>query len=73
MINVDVAQNLHEVLGNLPDGVRLVAISKYHPSEYIMAAYNVGQRVFGEGHVAKLTARDHEIMLGVIYWISAVI
>ena len=36
MINVDVAQNLHEVLGNLPDGVRLVAISKYHPSEYIM-------------------------------------
>ena len=43
MINVDVAQNLHEVLGNLPDGVRLVAISKYHPSEYIMAAYNVGQ------------------------------
>ena len=32
MINVDVAQNLHEVLGNLPDGVRLVAISKYHLS-----------------------------------------
>ena len=32
MTDVDVAKNLHQVLGSLPDGVRLVAISKYHPS-----------------------------------------
>ena len=37
-MNVDVAKNLHEVLGNLPEDVRLVAISKYHPNEYIEAA-----------------------------------
>ena len=61
MINVDVAQNLHEVLGNLPDGVRLVAISKYHPSEYIMAAYNAGQRVFGESHEQELKQKVAEL------------
>ena len=31
----DVANNLHKVLGTLPDGVKLVAISKFHPNEYI--------------------------------------
>ena len=61
MINVDVAQNLHEVLGNLPDGVRLVAISKYHPSEYIMAAYNAGQRVCGESHEQELKQKVAEL------------
>ena len=33
---VDVAKNLKEVLGHLPEGVELVAISKYHPNEYIL-------------------------------------
>ena len=46
----DVKKKLREVLCQLPDGVRLVAISKYHPAEYIMAAYEEGQRVFGESH-----------------------
>ena len=36
----DVATNLHKVKDSLPDGVRLIAISKYHPNEYIEAAYN---------------------------------
>ena len=45
-----VKEQLHRVLDELPEGVRLVAISKYHPAEYIMAAYEEGQRVFGESH-----------------------
>lgn len=51
---IDVAKNLHGVLDNLPDGVRLIAISKYHPNEYIEAAYAEGQRVFGESHEQEL-------------------
>jgi pyridoxal phosphate enzyme (YggS family) len=31
-----------------------VAISKYHPNEYIEAAYEEGQRVFGESHEQEL-------------------
>ena len=49
-MEVDVAKNLEGVLGNLPEGVRLVAISKFHPNEYIEAAYKAGQRIFGESH-----------------------
>ena len=45
-----VKENLHRVLDALPEGVRLVAISKYHPADYIMAAYEEGQRLFGESH-----------------------
>ncbi len=54
MMEVDVAKNLREVLGNLPQNVRLVAISKFHPKEYIQAAYAAGQRVFGESHEQEL-------------------
>ena len=53
----DVAKNLHEVLGNLPDGVKLVAISKFHPNEYLETAYREGQRIFGESQVQELTQK----------------
>lgn len=54
MITYDVKGNLHEVLSDLPSDVRLVAISKYHPNEYIEAAYEEGQRIFGESHEQEL-------------------
>lgn len=63
----DVKGNLREVLGNLPEGVRLVAISKFHPNEYIEAAYEEGQRVFGESHEQEL-ARKVESLPKDIEW-----
>ncbi len=57
-MDIDVAKNLREVLSSLPDGVRLVAVSKYHPSEYIEAAYAAGQRVFGESHEQELSKKQ---------------
>lgn len=57
MMMYDVKGNLREVLGNLPEGVRLVAISKFHPNEYIEAAYEEGQRVFGESHEQELAKK----------------
>ena len=57
-MNVDVAKKLHEVLGNLPKEVRLVAISKYHPNEYLETAYNEGQRIFGESHEQELAKKQ---------------
>lgn len=53
-MEVDVAKNLKTVLGNLPEGVKLVAISKFHPNEYVSAAYKAGQRIFGESHEQEL-------------------
>ena len=49
-MDVDVASNVKEVLAELPKGTRLVAVSKFHPNEYIEAAYQAGQRIFGESH-----------------------
>jgi len=53
-MDYDVKENLRRVLADLPEGVRLVAISKYHPNEYIEAAYAEGQRIFGESHEQEL-------------------
>ena len=53
-MDYDVKGNLRHVLADLPEGVRLVAISKYHPNEYIEAAYAEGQRIFGESHEQEL-------------------
>ncbi len=53
----DVVKHLREVKGNLPEGVQLVAVSKFHPNEYIEAAYAEGQRVFGESHEQELAKK----------------
>lgn len=63
----DVKGNLHQVLNRLPQGVRLVAISKYHPNDYIEAAYDEGQRVFGESHEQELRLK-HESLPKDIEW-----
>ena len=63
----DVKGHLHEVLDDLPVGVRLVAISKYHPNEYIEAAYEEGQRIFGESHEQELRQK-HETLPKDIEW-----
>ena len=57
----DVKGNLRRITPTLPHGVRLVAISKYHPSEYIMEAYDEGQRVFGESHEQELARKVKEL------------
>ena len=57
----DVKGNLRRILPTLPHGVRLVAISKYHPSEYIVEAYDEGQRVFGESHEQELARKVKEL------------
>ena len=54
MAGFDVKGQLREVRSRLPEGVCLVAVSKYHPVEYLQAAYEEGQRVFGESHEQEL-------------------
>jgi pyridoxal phosphate enzyme (YggS family) len=66
-MNYDVKGNLRRVLSQLPPGVRLVAISKYHPNEYIEAAYAEGQRIFGESHEQELKLK-HQSLPDDIEW-----
>jgi len=50
----DVKSAIEGILSRLPDDVRLVAISKFHPAELIRIAYDDGQRRFGESRVQEL-------------------
>ena len=63
----DVRRNLRQVLDSLPSQVKLVAVSKYHPAESILEAYEEGQRAFGESHVQELQAK-HKVLPEDIEW-----
>lgn len=67
MLNAEVAANLRAVKEGLPDGVRLVAVSKFHPAEHIEAAYAAGQRLFGESHEQELS-KKYDILPKDIEW-----
>lgn len=54
---MSIAENLQQVLSELPAGVQLVAVSKFHPNEAIEEAYAAGQRVFGESKAQEMTAK----------------
>ena len=43
-----VSDNLAALYEKLPSGVKLVAVSKFHPVSRLMEAYDAGQRLFGE-------------------------
>ena len=42
----------------MSDGVKLVAVSKYHPVSDLQAAYDAGQRIFGESHAQEVVAKQ---------------
>lgn len=49
-----IQEEIRRITEQLPAGVRLVAISKYHPAEAIREAYAAGQRLFGESHAQEI-------------------
>ena len=49
-----VAEEISKIKKELPDGVHLVAVSKFHPASLIQEAYDAGQRIFGESRVQEL-------------------
>jgi len=52
-----IAESLHTLRKALPSGVELVAVSKFHPIERLMEAYEAGQRVFAESRPQELAAK----------------
>jgi pyridoxal phosphate enzyme (YggS family) len=53
-----IAENIARIRSTLPAGVRLVAVSKFHPVEAIREAYDAGQRIFGENRVKELVGKQ---------------
>lgn len=56
-----IAENIAKIRAALPEGVKLVAVSKLKPVEDIMEAYRAGQRAFGENYATEL--RDKHAQL----------
>jgi len=45
----------------VPQGVTIVAVSKFHPFAMVREAYEAGQRLFGESRVQELVEKQHEL------------
>ena len=56
-----VKENLLKVKQTLHEGIELVAVSKFHPKEYIEEAYAAGQRIFGESREQELKQKHQEL------------
>ena len=54
---MNIGDNILRVRATIPQGVELVAVSKFHPNEALLEAYEVGQRVFGESRATELVAK----------------
>lgn len=55
---MNIAENIRLFHSMIPEGVELVAVSKFHPAELILEAYNAGQRIFGESRVQELIEKQ---------------
>ena len=58
---MSVAQNIQEIRKNIPANVSLVCVSKFHPENAILEAYNCGERIFGESRVQELLAKQTKL------------
>lgn len=64
---MSVADNYRKVAATIPQGVGLVAVSKFHPVEKLREVYDAGQRLFGESRVQELLAKQPQLP-GDIRW-----
>lgn len=58
---MSISSKISELNNELPQDVRLVAVSKFHPVEAIMQAYDAGQRLFGESRPQEFAAKVHAL------------
>ena len=54
---MNIAKQIQSIRSELPANVRLIAVSKIHPVETILEAYQAGQRIFGENKAQELVQK----------------
>ncbi len=59
--NSYIGKRIEAIRATLPQGVTLIAVSKYHPAEAIEAAYAAGQRDFGESKAQDLVVKQQQL------------
>tara|TARA_Y100000991_G_scaffold213522_1_gene199412 strand:+ start:428 stop:1066 length:639 start_codon:yes stop_codon:yes gene_type:complete len=64
---MNIKANISNILNDLDNQIQLVAVSKTKPNNYILEAYQAGQRIFGENKVQELVEK-HNILPNDIQW-----
>lgn len=62
-----ITSNIQELKAQLPQNVRLIAVSKTKPIASIQEAYNAGQREFGENYVQELTEKKDQLPSDIVW------
>lgn len=58
---MSISENIKNLRNVIPQNVSLVAVSKFHPAQAILEAYNAGQRIFGESRAQELVAKQQSL------------
>lgn len=58
---MSIKDNLIKIKSELPQGVSLVAVSKFHPASAVIQAIEAGQNVFGENRVQEASQKFEEV------------
>lgn len=58
---MSIQSNIQELRKHIPSDVKLVCVSKFHPAETVMEAYDAGERIFGESRVQELVQKQPEL------------
>lgn len=60
-VNIIVGEKVREIIKEIPNDIKLIAVSKTKSKEMILEAYNVGQRDFGENKVQELIEKEESL------------
>ncbi len=58
---MNISENISKIKSEIPDNIKLVAVSKTKPNKDILEAYNNGHIIFGENKVQDLVKKYEEL------------
>lgn len=58
---MSIKANIEKLRKEVPEHVKIVAVSKFHPSEMIREAYDCGHKFFGESRVQEVIEKQPEL------------
>jgi pyridoxal phosphate enzyme (YggS family) len=64
---MSIAENIKKIKNEIPSQVKLIVVTKTHPAEKVLEAYNAGHQIFGENRVQELTGK-YELLPKDIEW-----
>ena len=64
---MSIQSNIQSIRQHIPAHVQLVCVSKFHPNESIIEAYEAGERVFGESKVQELCEKYDSLPKDIVW------